>query len=236
MGGAGEGLLTCLHKCDSIIRNHKEQNMSTYIFDFDGTLGDSMPYFSESVLTALKQNNIDYPEDIIKIITPLGYKGSARYFIEEFGLPYTEEELISSMHETLYIAYRDKIILKPGVEEYLKKLREEGHALYVLTASPFRMVSAVLKRCGVFDLFEKVWSCEDFNMTKGDPEIYRVAVKRAGSRMEDAFFFDDNLEAIRTAVSAGIYTIGVYDKVSEEYLDEIKEIANRFIYSFEEMM
>ena len=92
--------------------------MSTYIFDFDGTLGDSMPYFSEGVLTALKQNNISYPEDIIKIITPLGYKGSAKYFIEELGLPYTEEELMASMQETLYIAYRDKIVLKPGVAEY----------------------------------------------------------------------------------------------------------------------
>lgn len=207
--------------------------MSTYIFDFDGTLGDSMPYFTEGVLDALKQNNIAYPEDIIKIITPLGYKGSAKYFIEEFGLPYTEEELITSMHETLYIAYRDKIVLKPGVADYLRKLREEGHSLYVLTASPFRMVAAVLKRCGVFDLFEQVWSCEDFNMTKGNPEIYRAAVERAGGKMEDTVFFDDNLEAIRTAVSAGIYTIGVYDKASEEYLEEIKEIADGFIYSFE---
>lgn len=210
--------------------------MSTYIFDFDGTLGDSMPYFSEGVLTALKQNNISYPEDIIKIITPLGYKGSAKYFIEELGLPYTEEELMASMQETLYIAYRDKIVLKPGVAEYLKKLREEGHVLYVLTASPFRMVSAVLKRCGVFDLFEQVWSCEDFNMTKSNPEIYRAAVERAGGKLEDTVFFDDNVEAIRTAVSAGIYTIGVYDKASEEYLEEIKRIADRFIYSFEEMM
>lgn len=209
--------------------------MSTYIFDFDGTLGDSMPYFTEGLLESLRQNNIDYPADIIKIITPLGYKGSAKYFIEELGLPYTEEELISSMHETLYIAYRDKIVLKPGVEDYLRKLHDEGHSLYVLTASPFRMVEAVLRRCGVFDLFEQVWSCEDFNTTKADPAIYRAAVDRAGGRMEEACFFDDNVEAIRTAVSAGIYTTGVYDKASEEYLEEIQKIADRFIYSFEEM-
>ena len=208
--------------------------MSTYIFDFDGTLGDSMPYFSKGIESVLRHNNINYPKDVIKVITPLGYGGSAKYFIKEFGLPYTEEELIASMHETLYSAYRDKIVLKPGVAEYLKKLREEGHSLYVLSASPFRMVSAVLKRCEVFDLFEQVWSCEDFNTTKADPAIYRAAVDRAGGRMEKAYFFDDNVEAIRAAVSAGIYTIGVYDKSSEEYLEEILEIADQFIYSFEE--
>jgi len=48
-------------------------------------------------------------------------------------------------------------------------------------------------------------------------------------------FFDDNVEAIRTAVSAGIYTVGVYDDASLDYLEEIKAVANKFIYRFDEM-
>ena len=209
--------------------------MSTYIFDFDGTLGDSMPFFTEGMLEILKKHEIACSAEIIKTITPLGYKGTANYFIEEFGLPYTTDELVAAMHEYLYPVYRDEIVLKPGVAEYLNKLRKEGHSLNVLTASPFRMVSPVLKRCGVFDLFEHVWSCEDFNRTKGEPEIYHAAVERAGGKLADSFFFDDNLEAIKTAVSAGIYTIGVYDKASDDYIEEIKRVADKFIFNFDEM-
>ena len=210
--------------------------MSTYIFDFDGTLGNSMPYFAEGMLDTLKRNHIAYSEEIIKIVTPLGYKGTAQYYIEEFGLPYTVEDLVEEMHEYLYPVYRDQIVLKPHVTEYLHKLKEEGHSLNVLTASPYRMVAPVLKRGKVYDLFDNVWSCEDFNMTKGQPEIYRAAVERAGGNMEDAIFFDDNLEAVRTAVKAGLFTIGVYDDASAEYIDEIKEVAHKFIHNFGEMI
>lgn len=209
--------------------------MSTYIFDFDGTLGNSMEYFAEEMLALLERRQIKYPEDTIKIITPLGYQGTAKYFIETYQLPHTVEELVAEMHECLYPVYRDKIVLKPGVAEYLHKLKAEGHSLNVLTASPFRMVAPVLKRGGVFELFDHVWSCEDFHMTKGQPEIYHAAVERAGGTQEDTLFFDDNLEAIRTAVKAGIYTVGVYDDASVDYLEEIKAVADRFVYHFSEM-
>ena len=57
----------------------------TYLFDFDGTLVDSMPTFASVMLRILKESNIAFESDIIKIITPLGYKGTAKYF-KKLGL------------------------------------------------------------------------------------------------------------------------------------------------------
>ena len=209
--------------------------MGIYIFDFDGTLGDSMGFFAKKMLEILKDHQADYSEEIIKIITPLGYKGTAKYFIREFGLPYTVDELIAKMQEVLYPVYRDEVVLKPAVADYLKRKKKEGHSLNVLTASPFRVVEPVLKRGGVFDLFDHIWSCEDFNMTKDNPQIYCEAAARAGGNPKDVIFFDDNVEAIRTAASAGICTVGVYDDASLDYLEEIKAVADKFIYRFDEM-
>ena len=50
-----------------------------YLFDFDGTLVDSMPYYAKAMLQILDENGISYPEDIVKTITPLGYGGTADY-------------------------------------------------------------------------------------------------------------------------------------------------------------
>lgn len=52
----------------------------TYLFDFDGTLVDSMPSFISVMLRILDENDIEYKNDIIKIITPLGYAGTACIF------------------------------------------------------------------------------------------------------------------------------------------------------------
>lgn len=210
-------------------------NMGTYIFDFDGTLANSMPYFTEAMLAILERNNIAYSKDIIKIITPLGYEGTAKYYIKELGLDYTVEGLIKEMHNDLYPIYRDRIVLKPHVAEYLHALKKEGHSLNVLTASPYRMVAPVLKREMVYDLFDNVWSCEDFGMTKGQPEIYLAAVERVGGNIEDTVFFDDNVEALRTATKAGLFTVGVYDDASADYIEELKKVSNKFVYDFSKM-
>jgi len=113
------------------------------------------------------------------------------------------------------------------VAEYLHALKKEGHSLNVLTARPYRMVAPVLKREMVYDLFDNVWSCEDFGMTKGQPEIYLATVERVEGKIEDTVFFDDNLEAVRTAVKAGLFTVGVYDDASADYIQEQSEESRK---------
>ena len=58
----------------------------TYLFDFDGTLVDSMPTFISTMLRILDENSISYGDDLVKTITPLGAEGTAEYFIRELGL------------------------------------------------------------------------------------------------------------------------------------------------------
>ena len=53
---------------------------STYLFDFDGTLVDSMPVFAAVMTGILKDHGVRYPKNILEIITPMGYAGSAKYF------------------------------------------------------------------------------------------------------------------------------------------------------------
>ena len=56
------------------------------VFDFDGTIMNSMPDWAGKMLHLLDSHGVNYPADIIRTITPLGDGGSARYFIEELGL------------------------------------------------------------------------------------------------------------------------------------------------------
>jgi beta-phosphoglucomutase-like phosphatase (HAD superfamily) len=135
---------------------------TTYIFDFDGTLVDSMPSWIGKILHVLKTCNVNYPENIAKIAVTLGDVGTARYFRENLGVKLSVEEIIALMDDFALPKYRDEIVLKDGVREYLELLRASGCSLNVLTASPHKMVDPCLMRNGVFDLFDNVWTCEDF--------------------------------------------------------------------------
>ena len=207
----------------------------TYLFDFDGTLVDSMPYFIGVMLRILDENNIKYEKDIVKIITPLGYRGTAEYF-KKLGLQGSVEEIVAQMQIYAHDAYTNKICAKGGVIETLKKLKARGDGLNILTASPHTALDPCLKRLGIFELFDNVWSCDDFNTTKANPEIYRLASQRIGKKVSEIIFIDDNVNAVKTAKIGGMISYGIYDESSEEFINEMKNNADRYLESFAELL
>ncbi len=207
----------------------------TYLFDFDGTLVNSMPIYIDTMIQILEDFQIDYPEDIVKIITPLGTMGTVRYYME-LGVPLSQEELIERMGRGMIEAYFTQIPAKDGVIETLKELKRRGDSLNVLTASPHITLDACLTRLGIYDWFDHVWSCDDFATTKADPEIYKQAAGKMGVPVESVLFFDDNLNAIRTAQQAGMQVCGVYDESSAEYKEEMKRVSGRYIENFKELI
>lgn len=206
-----------------------------YLFDFDGTLMDSMPYWAEKMLNILREFGIAYPDDIIKTIAPLGDVGTAEYFRDTMGVPLTVEEMIKRMDAYALDKYKNAVEPKAGVIDYLERLKAAGCSLNILTASPHRMVDVCLRRHGIYGMFDNVWSTEDFGMTKSDVRIFDAAAKRLGRPTSEVAFFDDNHYAISTAVKAGMYTVAVYDLSCADYTETLKRIADRYIETFEGM-
>ena len=209
--------------------------MQTYLFDFDGTLVDSMPSYISTMLRILDKNHIPYGDDLVKIITPLGTIGTAKYFIQ-MGLSMSVEEIVELMKKYMLDAYFYHIPAKSNVIAVLKELKSKGASLNVLTASPHITLDACLKRLGMYDLFDHIWSCDDFGITKADPNIYKMAAEKLGTTVENVLFLDDNLNADQTAKTAGMQVCGVYDDSSKDYVGQIKAATDYYIYDFAELL
>lgn len=208
--------------------------MNIFLFDFDGTLVNSMPTYVSSMLRILDENGVAYTEDIVKTITPLGLSKTADYFIS-LGISKTKDELLQIMGDYMLDAYLYRIPAKPHVLETLHHLKSSGVKLNVLTASPHVTLDPCLKRLKMYDLFENVWSCDDFSTTKADPEIYKMAAERLGASVEEVLFLDDNLNADKTAKAAGMMVCGVYDDSSKDDTEEMKQVTDYYIYDFSEL-
>lgn len=210
--------------------------MKTYLFDFDGTLVDSMPYYGRAMLQVLVDHGITPPDGLLRVITPLGYQGTAAYFRAHFDLPEGEKALMKDMAARLIPDYLNVIPAKDGVREALLALKERGDSLNVLTASPHLTLDPCLKRNGLFDLFDNVWSCEDFGTTKSDPDIYRQAAERLGRTVGECVFLDDNINAVSTAIKAGMISIGVFDESSRDDAEAMRTAADGYITRMTELL
>lgn len=205
-----------------------------YLFDFDGTLVDSMPVYAAMMLGLLEENNVPHEKDIIKITTPLGYPGTAKLF-HDMGLDKPVEEILAIMNERAVKAYTYDVPAKTHVIAALRRLKERGDDLNILTASPHAMLDPCLKRLGVWELFSNIWSCDDFGTTKADPAIYHMAAERIGKPVHEIWFLDDNLGADKTAKAAGMRVCGVYDASSAAYEQEIRAVCDAYIEDFSQI-
>ncbi len=210
--------------------------MKKLIFDFDGTLVDSMPAWAGKMLNILHVYGVAYPADIIKTITPLGDRGTAEYFIKTFGIERTPAELIAMMDAYALPEYTYRIAAKEAVRETLENLKAQGYSLNVLTASPHKMLDVCLRRTGLYELFENIWSCDDFGTTKGDVNIYHMAASRLGVSAENCIFLDDNIHALAVAKRAGMAVIGVYDESAEDAKAEITALADAYVHTMAEIL
>ena len=206
----------------------------TYIFDFDGTLVDSMPIFSKTIIKLFDEYKLPYTDDTVGFLTPLGYKGIAEYAIT-LGLKMSKAEFIKKATDYMSYEYHNNIPAKKFVKEKLKELKNNGCSLNVLTACPHALLDGCLKRLNLFNLFDYVLSCDDFNLKKSKPTIYIKTAELLNTPINECMFLDDNISAIRAAKKSGIYTVGVFDASSKEYIREIKSIADKYINDFSEL-
>ena len=208
-----------------------------YIFDLDGTLIDSMTIgWNRVLLKYLDDRGIAYPSDIISQVIALGFKGIVQYYKTHFPLQESEEEVFSSLINGMQELYNNVFLAKSNVEETLRALKKRGARLNVLTASPHRFLDPCLKRLGLTDLFENLWSLEDFPTTKADPKIYELAAERLGVAPSDCAMVDDSISALRPAKEAGLATVGVYDEISASREAEMRALADKYIYNFKELL
>ena len=206
----------------------------TYIFDFDGTLVDSMPVFSAMMAEMFRENDLPIAADFVTIITPLGYIGTAKYAID-LGCKLSVEEFCALATAKMEPQYHNTIPAKAFVADKLHQLKKQGHSLNVLTASPHAVLDKCLERLELYKLFDNVWSCEDFATTKADPQIYVRAAKKLGKRVEECMFVDDNVGAVSTAKQAGMIAVGIYDDSSRNLVAEMTAASDIYIYDFSEL-
>ena len=218
-------------------RAGRRRMIKHYIFDFDGTLADSMPYLGQAVKTYLDEQCISYGDDLIEKTMPLGLYGIAKYFIERYGVKAAADEIYEWFLKKLCPEYDEKIPLKPHALALIAKLRSGGATCDMLTASPHSIIDKCAERNGVRAVLRHCWTVEDFgDLKKNGTQIYFEVARRLGAKLEECALLDDNIEALTAAKNAGFAAIGVYDEFSKNTEEKIRAFADKYIYDFAELI
>lgn len=202
------------------------------IFDFDGTLFDSMPVWDGVGEIYLRSLGKEPKPGMREDIRALSLDQSARYFQKEYDLTLSTEQIITGVNHIIENFYIYEVLPKPGVREFLEQLKDIQIPMGIVTACDRFLIEAALDRCGMKHYFEKIFTCDEVGHGKDEPVIFQKAMEYFDANRSTTVVFEDAVHAVSTAKADGFTVAAVFDN-SEKRQNEIRNLSDCYISNFE---
>ena len=165
------------------------------IFDFDGTLADSLPWFTSVINDVAAHYRLRQlqPEDSERLRSL-----DAREFLAELGVPRWKVPFIARYMRALKASALDRIGLFAGVETMLERLRANDVGIAIVSSDSERNIRRVL---GPHAGLVQHYACSASLFGKG-PKIRKV-LRRAGIRPDQALYIGDEIRDLDAARASG---------------------------------
>ncbi|MBQ8568004.1 MAG: HAD family phosphatase [Oscillospiraceae bacterium] len=213
----------------------RNDDFEAAIFDLDGTLIDSNRVWEKIDRKYLQKKNIFMTDSDIRRMAAMTYEECVDV-IRSKGVDTDAETLRREFNEMAVFEYRHNIFIKPNVKEYLTLLSATGKRIALATASPAELYEPVLRHNGIYSFFDAFVTTDEAGRSKDYPDVYLLAAAKLGAAPESCVVFEDVLKGIVSAQNAGMMTVAVYDKYSDDDVVTMRANADRFIMDFAEML
>lgn len=194
------------------------------IFDFDGTLVDTLWAYAMTDIEFIKTfggdtSHVDHSEFV---------GGGVRYFVEMFKNrlnieDHTVEELIELNDKIFLDIADDNIEVYPKMLALIKDLHKRGIPMAVASGSSQWVIETIAERTGLTRYIEKLYSSDQVEYDKPQPDIYLHTARELGVKPEECLVFEDTSTGFRSAIRAGMKCIW-FDSIGSSNSD-LKEKA-----------
>lgn len=195
----------------------------TYLFDCDGVVLDTESQYSKfwtHIGTLYYPHVQSFAEDI---------KGMSLIDICSSYFPYASQQkelkqLLDDFEKSMEYVYI------PGVEEFLKSLRDKKQRTALVTSSDHNKMAHVYStHPEIKDYFDYIFTAEDIQLSKPAPDCFINAARRFDVEIENCVVFEDSINGLIAAKKSGAKVVGLTTTNSEQ---KIISFCNLIIPNF----
>ncbi|WP_338805179.1 hexitol phosphatase HxpB [Xenorhabdus griffiniae] len=186
-------------------------SMEAAIFDMDGLLIDSEPYWAQGEKSVFSELGLDLnlaknlPDTLglrIDHVVELWYQaspwqGASKSEVEQHIIDYVVQSVEKNRP------------LLPGVEHALNLCRERGLKIGLASASPYEMIKKVLELFNLQHYFDVVVSAAHLPYSKPHPEVYLLAASQLGVNPTNCLTLEDSFNGMIATKAARMRSIVV---------------------------
>ena len=184
-----------------------KKTITTLLFDFDGTVFDTVEGITKSIQYALRKHGRDAEIEELRCFAgpPLVDK-----FMEVYEVSKEEAEQLVTDFRERYVpigVYESSPF--PGIRELLEAVRAAGKKTAIATSKPQALAELLLQRAGLRNLFDVVVGSGGGVNNDAKWQIVTRAMELCGSKPEDCVLVGDTKYDVEGAKKCGIPCIGV---------------------------
>lgn len=176
------------------------------LWDQDGTLIDSEPYWIEAEFALVREHGGSWSHEQALALVGNSLPQSAAV-LRAAGVQLSEAEVLDFLIDRVINATKTKMPWRPGAHKLLAALKSEGIPTALVTASYRRLADVVAEQTD--GLIDVVVSGDEVVHGKPDPEPYQRAAALLGFAPQDCVAIEDSPGGLRSALAAGCKTLGV---------------------------
>lgn len=182
--------------------------LKTFIFDMDGVIIDSEPFWRQAQIEILlKYNTTITVADCIQHTMGKRIDDVARTWCQLHSLKVNpqllEQEIITAVAHLI----SEKGNAKTGLYELLDFLKENNYQIALATSSSQPIIKAVFNRLSIAHYFDIVCSADDEVYGKPHPAVYLKVAKKLGVQPSNCLVLEDSVTGLIAAKAASMKTI-----------------------------
>lgn len=178
------------------------------IFDWDGTLVDSIDWIVHCIQNAAINHNCPIPAaQASKDIIGLSIENAIKTLFPTIDSE-TQQKLVNDYSQTFFSKQISRDDLFPGVYEMLQRFKQDGYQLAVATGKKSSGLAQAIEGTGVADLFCTT-RCSDQTASKPHPLMIDEIVAELGVSKQRTLMVGDSIHDLQMALNAQVASIGV---------------------------
>lgn len=185
--------------------------MRGVLFDMDGTLIDSEPYWMSAERELVEAHGGTWSDEDGYALVGSGLWASAR-MLQDAGVDQDADDIVTLLSARVLEQIEEAVPWRPGVLNLFKELGEHQIPCALVTMSlrtnAEALAAAAAKEIG-HEVFRIIVAGDDVTNPKPDPEAYLAGARLLGLDAHDCVAFEDSSFGAASAFSAGAITIGV---------------------------
>lgn len=211
--------------------------LKAVIFDMDGLMFDTEPVWGACLAPSLAKMGVTLDSAIADELKERVRGTAGAEFTnavhELCGDTVDAFKLWDVWHEVVEDEFAKGVVKKPGLDELLDYLSEQGIPCAVASSSTAQQIAHNLETSGIADKFKVVLSSLEVEHAKPEPDVFLEAAARLGVMPSEAIVLEDSYNGVRAGFAGGFRTIMVPDLSAPT--DEMREKAYRICESLTEV-